>query len=163
LGGSEYLYRLHGLIRGQAPTIDLDAERRLQRLLVDAAAEDLLLSAHDCSEGGIAVTLAECCFDTGGLGATAALGLQSSAFGNFADVLFSESASRVVVSTSPEDLESLMSRAASAGVPANVIGSTGGSRLVLRVGDAVAVDVPVAEAEAIWATALERYFEKTVA
>ncbi len=67
---SEYLYRLHGLIRGQAPTIDLDAERRLQRLLVDAAAEGLLLSAHDCSEGGIAVTLAECCFDTGGLGAT---------------------------------------------------------------------------------------------
>ncbi len=118
LGGSEYLYRLHGLIRGQAPTIDLDAERRLQRLLVDAAAEGLLLSAHDCSEGGIAVTLAECCFDTGGLGATAALGLQS-AFGDFADVLFSESASRVVVSTSPEDLESLMSRAAAAGVPAS--------------------------------------------
>ncbi len=64
LGGSEYLYRVHGLIRGQAPALDLDAEKRLQRLLVDAAAEDLLLSAHDCSEGGLAVTLAECCFDT---------------------------------------------------------------------------------------------------
>jgi len=163
LGGSEYLYRLHGLIRGQAPTIDLDAERRLQRLLVDAAAEGLLLSAHDCSEGGIAVTLAECCFDTSGLGVTAALGPRPSGFGDFADVLFSESASRVVVSTSPEDLESLMSRAAAAGVPANVIGSTGGSRLVLRVGDVVAVDFPVDEAETIWATALERYFEKTVA
>ena len=71
LGGSEYLYRVHGLIRGQAPALDLDAEKRLQRLLVDAAAEGLLLSAHDCSEGGLAVTLAECCFDTGGIGVVA--------------------------------------------------------------------------------------------
>ena len=73
LGGSEYLYRVHGLIRGQAPVLDLDAEKRLQRLLVDAAAEGLLLSAHDCSEGGLAVTLAECCFDTGGIGLSAEL------------------------------------------------------------------------------------------
>ncbi len=149
LGGSEYLARLHGLIRGKAPTLDLEAEKRLQRLLVDAAAEGLLLSAHDCSEGGLAVTLSECCFDTGGIGVTA------SASASYA--LFSESASRVVVSTSHEDLELFLKRAAGAGVPAEVIGETGGSGIQLRAGD-VSIAISVAEAEQIWSTALERYF-----
>ena len=149
LGGSEYLARLHGLIRGKAPVLDLDAEKRLQRLLVDAAAEGLLLSAHDCSEGGLAVTLAECCFDTGGIGVTA------TASPSYA--LFSESASRVVVSTSHEDLEPFLKRAASAGVPAEVIGETGGSGIQLRAGE-VSIAISAAEAEQIWSTALERYF-----
>jgi phosphoribosylformylglycinamidine synthase len=165
LGGSEYLARVHGLIRGVAPTLDLDAEKRLQRLLVDAAAEGLLLSAHDCSEGGLAVTLAECCFDTGGLGVTSYAGPNFSSgipepelkFGP-TYALFSESASRVVISTSPEDLDALMTKAASAGVPAAVIGKTGGSRITIDVDDERAIDVSVEEAEAIWSTAIERYF-----
>jgi phosphoribosylformylglycinamidine synthase subunit PurL len=180
LGGSEYLYRVHGLIRGQAPTLDLDAERRLQQLLVAAAADGLLLSAHDCVAGGLAVTLAECCFDTGGIGVTASAssaGLSSpgpsSAGPNFSSgssepemafrptyALFSESASRVVVSTSPEDLELLLQRAAAAGVPAAVIGRTGGARIALAVEGAEGLDVDVAEAEAIWAGAIERYFDR---
>jgi phosphoribosylformylglycinamidine synthase len=68
LGGSEYLHALHGMINGEPPQLDLDAERRLQRFLVDVVGEGLLLSAHDCAEGGLAVALAECCFDTGGRG-----------------------------------------------------------------------------------------------
>src|SRR6185295_16002959 len=69
LGGSEYLKVVHGLVRGVPPSIDLDRERALQALLVDLAERRLMRSAHDCSDGGIAVTLAESCFDTGGAGA----------------------------------------------------------------------------------------------
>ena len=72
--------------------------------------------------------------------------------------LFSESASRVVVSASPEDLEALMSKAAAAGVPATVIGKTGGSRIAIDVDGKRAIDLSVEEAETIWSTAIERYF-----
>jgi phosphoribosylformylglycinamidine synthase subunit PurL len=172
LGGSEYLYRVHGLIRGQAPVLDLDAEKRLQRLLVDAAAEGLLLSAHDCSEGGLAVTLAECCFDTGGIGVVGDVrspGGPTPGGPNFSSAiktdlaLFSESASRVVVSTSPDNLETFLAKAKAAGVPAERIGRTGGTRIAISVAGADAVDVDVSDAEQIWSGALERYFDKTPA
>src|SRR6185295_7154168 len=63
LGGSEYLKTIHGLVRGDAPALDLAREAALLKVVTGAAAEGLLRSAHDCSDGGIAVTLAECCFD----------------------------------------------------------------------------------------------------
>src|SRR5712664_3964838 len=69
LGGSEYLKVMHDLVRGVPPALDLDLEHRLQTLLVTLAAERLMRSAHDCSDGGVAVTIAECCFDTIGIGA----------------------------------------------------------------------------------------------
>src|SRR3989442_5387961 len=69
LGGTEYLKVIHGLVRGVPPALDLAAERALQQLLVTLSEERLVRSAHDCSDGGIAVTLAECCFDTAGMGA----------------------------------------------------------------------------------------------
>jgi phosphoribosylformylglycinamidine synthase II len=163
LGGSEYLARIHGLIRGDAPSLDLHAEKRLQRLLVEGAAEGLFLSAHDCSEGGLAITLAECCFDTGGIGVTAmvsGVAGSGSGIGRLAAeaALFSESASRVVVSTSSEDLEALMQKAAAAGVPAAIIGTTGGSRITIGIDGERAIDMAVDEAEAIWSSAIERYF-----
>jgi phosphoribosylformylglycinamidine synthase len=167
LGGSEYLGRLHGLLRGMPPALDLDAEKRLQQLLVSLAAEGALLSAHDCSEGGIAVTLAECCFGTGRLGATIDLAeITTSADGagpewatDFA--LFAETASRVVVSVVPETKDAVLARAAASGVPAAQIGTTGGARLAIRVGAAPAIDVGVADAEHAWSTGLERYFVRS--
>ena len=66
LGGSEYLKVVYDLVRGVPPAIDLAAERALQLLLVALADARLIRSAHDCSDGGLAVTVAECCFDTGG-------------------------------------------------------------------------------------------------
>ena len=68
LGGSEYLKTIHGLVQGQPPELDLDKERALIALVTRAAAAGLLQSAHDCSDGGVAITLAECAFDTGGIG-----------------------------------------------------------------------------------------------
>src|SRR4029077_1774474 len=73
LGGSEYLKTVHGLVRGDAPELDLGRERALLSLVPSAAADGLLRSAHDGSDGGMAVTLAECCFDTGGVGTSVRL------------------------------------------------------------------------------------------
>jgi phosphoribosylformylglycinamidine synthase len=153
---------LHGLLRGQPPALDLEAEKRLQRLLVALAADGVLRSAHDTAEGGIAVTLAECCFDTDGLGATIALPYVATG-GEAAEwatdfALFSESVSRVVVSVAPDAKDELLARAASAGVPATVIGTVGRDRLTLRVRNSTAVDVRVKDAEHVWSTGLERYF-----
>ena len=69
-GGSEYLKVMQGAVAGTPPEVDLQAEKALQRLLVSATREGLLQSAHDCAEGGSAVTLAECSFGTDGIGLT---------------------------------------------------------------------------------------------
>jgi phosphoribosylformylglycinamidine synthase len=166
LGGSEYLKVVHDLVRGVPPALDLDAERALQALLVTLADQRLLRSAHDCSDGGLAVTVAECCFDTVGIGAEISideLRIAQDARINVAAALFGESASRVVVSVVPDDVPTTLERAAAAGVPAQVIGQTGGIRLRMVVGGRIAIDRPVDEAERAWSTAIERYFAKRVA
>jgi phosphoribosylformylglycinamidine synthase subunit PurL len=157
LGGSEYLKTVHGLVRGDAPALDLAREAALIRFVTESAAAGLLRSAHDCSDGGIAVTLAECCFDSGGTGVTAALGSELE--------LFSESASRIVVSADASNEEAILSRASAAGVPARRIGTTGGNRIAIRAGAANVnvIDIAIAEAEHLWATSLERHFKKAVA
>jgi len=155
LGGSEYLKTLHGLVRGDAPELDLPREAALIRLVIDSAASGLLRSAHDCSDGGIAVTLAECCFDTGGTGVTANLGSEIE--------LFSESASRIVVSVDASKEKALLARAAAAGVPSRRIGTTGGARITIGVNGAHVIDLAVSEAERLWGAALEQHFKKAVA
>jgi phosphoribosylformylglycinamidine synthase len=155
LGGSEYLKVVHGLVRGDAPALDLAREAALLKLVPAAAGAGLLRSAHDCSDGGIAVTLAECCFDTGGMGAAVELA--------GALELFSESASRVVVSVAASREREVLARAAAAGVPARRIGTTGGSRLEISIQGRKAIDVAVADVEQIWATALEQYFKRVAA
>ena len=69
LGGSEYLKTIHGLLGGRPPRLDLARARRLNQLMVDLVSNSLVASAHDCADGGLAVAVAECCFDTGGIGA----------------------------------------------------------------------------------------------
>ena len=164
LGGSEYLARLHGLLRGTPPALDLDAERSLQHLLVDAAASGLILSAHDCAEGGLAVALSECCFGTGGSGADVDVPSVDAAHPLVAEAtLFGESASRVIVSVGRDQIDALLARAREAGVPARAIGTTGGGRIRLRIEGQVAIDVDVAEAELAWQTGLEHYFTRSAA
>ena len=166
IGGSEYLKTQHGLIRGVVPALDLDAERRLQRLLVDLASEGRLLSAHDCAEGGLAVTVAECTFDTNGIGVEIDLspaGGELPAPWMVDATLFGESASRVVVTTASAEIDELLAAAQAAGVPATVIGTTGGGRIVVRIDGKMVVDVAVADAERAWTTALERYFARQAA
>jgi phosphoribosylformylglycinamidine synthase subunit PurL len=166
LGGSEYLATVHDLVRGLPPKLNLDVEKALQHLIVELAAERLIRSAHDCSDGGLAVTLAECCFDTGGAGAEVsidALNAGRDSRLNDAVALFGESASRVVVSVSPDNVTEILQRAALAGVLARVIGETGGNRLRIAVAGRVMIDVSVDEAERVWSTSIERVFARRVA
>ena len=161
LGGSEYLKVVHNLVRGCPPALDLARERALQRLLVDAATRGLIESAHDCSEGGLAVTLAECCFQSGGLGVDVTLPGETIAGRTdlgLAATLFGETASRVVVSVAERHADELMARAADAGVAARTLGRTGGRRFRIAVDGASVIDLAVTEAEGIWETGLSRYF-----
>jgi phosphoribosylformylglycinamidine synthase len=161
LGGSEYLNRLHGLTRGVPPSLDLTREAALQRLLVDGAASGLIRSAHDCAEGGVAVTVAECCFDTP-LGVEVMLAAVSSTTPGFIDVatLFGETASRAVVSTTAEQAPALLALAAAAAVPAAQIGTVGGDRVRVGVDGRVVIDQSLAEAEQIWSSALDDHFRR---
>jgi phosphoribosylformylglycinamidine synthase len=166
LGGSEYLKAVYGLVQGEPPALDLQAERGLQDLLVQLAGARLLRSAHDCSDGGLVVTLAECTFDTAGIGADVSIdgvSVAGDAEINRAAALFGESASRVVVSVTPDAATEVLKRAKTAGVPARVIGRTGGQELRVAVGGQLAIAVGVSEAERVWSGAVEHYFAKQVA
>jgi phosphoribosylformylglycinamidine synthase len=167
LGGSEYLKAIHGIVRGVPPLLDLGAERALQTLLVALADDRLIRSAHDCSDGGLAVALAECCFDTGGMGAEISVAGAAAEIRDeplrIAAALFGESASRVLVSCVQDDVAAVLERAAAANVPAQVVGATGGNLLRIVVDGRVAVDVTIDEAERVWSTAFEQYFIRRVA
>jgi phosphoribosylformylglycinamidine synthase len=166
LGGSEYLKMEYGVVAGRPPYLDLERERALQNLLVTLADARLLHSAHDCADGGLAVTVAESCFDTGGLGVDVKIDAVHVARDhsiNIAAALFSESVSRVVASAAPEAVSEVMSRAAAAGVPARAIGQTGGTTIRISVEDEPAIDVPVEDAERVWSDAVARHFSRRVA
>ena len=130
LAGSEYLAVVHGLVVGQ-PQVDLDLEARVQRLVVGLAVDGLLHSAHDCSEGGLAVALAESCI-LGGYGSTLEVPVELLEPDRWDAGLFGEAPSRVVVSTSSEAVPAVLLRARQAEVPAIRLGTVGGKSLVLR-------------------------------
>jgi phosphoribosylformylglycinamidine synthase subunit PurL len=160
LGGSEYLKTIHGLTRGVPPAVDLTRERALQQLLPALAARKLITSAQDISDGGLAVVLAECCFDTGGQGCEVNLPAASLSAAGIVPIdvatLFGESAGQVIVTAADGKADEIIATAKAAGVPARVIGRTGGESIAIRVDDRLAIDVKVGEAEEIWSTAIAR-------
>ena len=166
LGGSEYLKLVYDLVRGAPPALDLDRERALQELVIALVGERLIRSASDCSEGGLAVTVGECSFGTGGIGAELSVepvNVARNPHLNVAATLFGESASRIVVSVAGDAVTAVLKQAAAAGVPTRVIGRTGGDRLRIATGGDIVIDVSIEEAERVWSTAIERYFVKKVA
>ncbi|MGH9362037.1 MAG: AIR synthase related protein, partial [Thermoanaerobaculia bacterium] len=144
-GGSAYLRLLFGVEQGRPPAVDLDAEARLARLLRRLIADGCLSTAHDLSEGGLAVTLSEAAM-LGGLGATVRVALEG------AD-LFSETQARAVVACKPAVLERVLRAAEEAGVPAEEIGEAGGEALDIKAGDERLL-APVADLHRTWTTAL---------
>ncbi len=145
LGGSEWVWRKTGKVQGTPPSIDLAAEARLQKLLVSLCRRGLLTSAHDCSEGGIAVALAECAI-AGNTGATVSIP-------NGADKpssLFGEDPTRVIVSYLPAQEELVRRAATEAGVSLIALGRTGGDSLVIEGGPSWTVyEMAVAHAKAL--------------
>jgi phosphoribosylformylglycinamidine synthase subunit PurL len=147
LGGSEYLAVLHGRIAGTPPWIDLNVERRLHELVLAAAADRLLRSAHDVGQGGLAVALAECCFGGARHGVRVKLEAARS------DVaLFGESQSRMLISVRRREVSRLRDLARRHDIPMTVLGEVRGQSLV--VGDLV--DVPVETLYDGWRRTLER-------
>jgi phosphoribosylformylglycinamidine synthase len=139
LGGSAYWAEVRGFVGGRVPPVDLEGERRLQRLLVAAARRGLLRSAHDAAEGGLAVALAEAALGGpyAGEGFGARLELTSYAGSvPLEALLYGEDAGRVVVSCSPEHFQQLTALAREHRVPAYRAGRVGegSGDLELRVG-----------------------------
>ena len=136
LAGSEYLRQFHGLVAG-SPRIDLALEARVQRVLIEAANDRLLRSAHDCSHGGLAVTIAEACLHND-IGFTT----ERVRFRGRRDAaLFGEKASRVVVSVNESNVAALEALLARIEVPFVRIGVTGGDHLRLST----SIDMPLDE------------------
>ena len=151
LGGSEYLALIHGRKAGRPPRVDLQQEHALQRLMAEAAAQRLLRSAHDCSEGGLAVALAESCImDPHHLiGATVQFGFRNAEFGmkntrsaiRTDALLFGESAGRIIVSCDPRHAEAIEQLARQHKLPVARLGRVGGTRLAIAPWIDESVDV----------------------
>jgi len=125
LGGSEFAEVVLGTVSGTPPSLDLESEARLHAFLRECSLRDLLASSHDLSDGGLAVGLAECAI-AGGVGFTATI--PSDGLGPHV-ALFSESASRAVVTGRAGRESELEALAAEHGVPMTRLGLTGGSQL----------------------------------
>jgi phosphoribosylformylglycinamidine synthase len=147
LGGSAWAQAAHGHLGGQPPAVDLDAERALAAVLTGAASDGLLAAAHDLSDGGLAVALAESCL-RGGLGCRVALP------GDPFTYLFSESAARAVVAVRPGREAAFAALAAGHGVPAEALGTAGGGSLLVEG----CFEIPLDELAAVHAGPLPALF-----
>jgi phosphoribosylformylglycinamidine synthase len=150
LGGSEYLKLRTGKVSGACPELRLDDEYRLQACVREGVRLGLVRSAHDPSEGGLAVAVLESAFG-GGFGCQLLLqrgGLRLDA------LLFGESASRIVVSVSPEGESALKALCETHRVPFAKIGVTGGKRFAVSVDGEPVLDAPLAELKSIHESAL---------
>jgi phosphoribosylformylglycinamidine synthase II len=166
---SEYSKSIAEIVAGEPPAIDLAAEKRLQQFLVSVAAEGAIRSAHDISDGGLAVTLAESCFaaarfPVGARHAVPVLGATINLDDDSAPTeaaLFGEQGARAVVSVQPSTLAHLLESARQSGLAAHHIGqvtSNGAFRILLK-GRAV-IDSPVEALRDVWANSLERILAK---
>ncbi|HZA61151.1 MAG TPA: phosphoribosylformylglycinamidine synthase subunit PurL [Actinomycetota bacterium] len=144
VGGSEYAEVMLGKVSGMPPGLDFEREAALHRLLVDAASRNVLAAAQDCADGGVAVALAELALggETG-----FAVALPGDLPAHLA--LFSESASRAVVSVVPENVEAFEALGNEHGVPVARLGETGGPRMVIED-----VELTVAEARHVYESAI---------
>jgi len=151
-GSSEYAKEILGRIWGFPPSLELEKEAALQKAIVEMINQGLIESAKDCSEGGLAVTLAECGFARG-IGAQVDL----SSYGLVPEfVLFGEDASRILISCDPLNVGRIQQLAVQFGLSAESIGETVPDRLEICVAAVVAAAANVSELRDVWAGALER-------
>lgn len=156
LGGSEYLRWRFGLEVGEPPKLDWRLEKAVQTVCREGIRQGLIKSAHDCSEGGLAVCLAECCI-AGEIGATVELpteALVDEVGERFSALLFGETASRIIVTVASSALEDLRAIAMEHGCPMFVIGKVGGSKLRIAFAGKELVNEEVSNLKAVWSTAL---------
>lgn len=159
LGGSEYLRVVHGLETGAPPKLTVNLEQAVQRTCLDVIRNGLAKSAHDCSEGGLAVSLAESCIG-GSIGAKLFITNECGDKGIRTDaLLFGESQSRIVLTVMESQVKDVLKLAQSNGCPANVIGQVGGERLKLQFNEKQALDVSVSKSARVWHNAIPSIME----
>jgi len=152
LGGSEYLAVVHGLITGRPVAVDLAQEKRIQQTCRYLILQGWARSAHDGSEGGLAIALAESAFP-GGLGATINLPANSGVA-----VLFGEAPSRIIVSIRPQDRDQVLTHLNGVLHTGEFrwLGTVGGTDLTCTAGETVLFQEAVADLQDLWSHSLER-------
>ncbi|MGQ0792944.1 MAG: phosphoribosylformylglycinamidine synthase subunit PurL [Deltaproteobacteria bacterium] len=149
IGGSEYLKTIHGLAAGLPPRINLRAEANLIKALLDAAELGLISSAHDISEGGLAIALAEACFNPSGVAGVQIKPIHGRIRADA--LLFGESQSRALISADKKNVRAIEKIAEASGVPMQMIGSVGGERFHI----AGLIDLSAEAAHRAWAGGFE--------
>jgi phosphoribosylformylglycinamidine synthase len=151
-GSSEYAKEILGAVWGYPPELDLEKEATLQRAMVTLIQAGLVGSVHDCADGGLAVSLAECALPKGvGLKVNLKLRDLPAEF-----VLFGEDASRVVLSCDAGNLARIQQVAGEYGLFADVLGETGGDRVEIALDGNTTVSATVAELGEAYENALEK-------
>ncbi len=165
LGGSEYLKVLHHREQGSPPFLSLETEKALHDFILKMIREGVVQSAHDCSDGGLSVALAECCVSAPDTRRGAVVKLPLDTLRRDA-LLFGESQSRVVLSVKPEIVDQVLNRAWDSGIPAMKIGTVGGDRFIIDVekgqwSEGCRIDLPVDQLHDRWAFSIERALNQT--
>ena len=150
-GSSEYAKEILGAVWGQPPALDLKKEAALQSCLIELIQSNLVESAHDCSEGGIAVALAECSLPRN-MGATLTLPADDSPD---EIALFGEEASRIVISCDPAKTQDIEKIASNYDITAELLGQTASKNLEIKRGTRSLVNVSVSELKKVWSDALK--------
>jgi phosphoribosylformylglycinamidine synthase len=158
LGASEYALVTRGKVEGRVPRLDLELERRVHEACLKIIQAGLVESAHDCSDGGLSVAIAESAFSSY---RKAAIGCEVKIEGELsqAALLFSETPSRIVLSAAMQDADKILEIAQAQNVSASVIGRTGGDRLMINVNGETIVNRSVAEVESAWRGVLPQTLE----
>ena len=159
IGGSEYLQLIHGLKSGWIPRLDLERERAVQNTCLEVIRAHLVSSAHDCSEGGLAVTLAECCISNFGKERGAIIELE--AFPEILSIrmdalLFGETQSRILISCHPRNFPQIQRVARRNKVPCARLGVVTGNRLTIRRIKKRVLDLSLKELREKWRKGLSR-------
>ena len=150
-GGSAWAHVVHDHLGGLPPSVDLDSERIMATVLGEASSAGMLASAHDLSDGGLAVALAESCL-RGGLGCEVSL---TALAGDAFTALFSESAARAVVSVTPGRESEFADLCAAHGAPAHILGTAGGGSLTV----ADVFSVTLSDLRRVWEAPLPALFD----
>ena len=147
IGGSEYLHTQFDLVAGDIPVLDLELEARTQSTLRELIEGGLLQSAHDCSDGGLAIALVESAV-AGKLGCELALDDELSA----ASSLFSESQSRILISCVSDKVDAVLDTLQARNLPFSVLGDVGGTQLIIKD----KINFPLEELAQVWSNSLEQ-------
>ncbi len=159
LGGSYYLQSAFNKKEGTCPKVDLDAEMNLQNLLIGQIEEGRICAAHDLSEGGLLVCLAEMLFDAHGLGASVSLPDLGSS-GRLDALLFGESQARAIIAVKPEKCDAVIQAAKNLGVSAHAMGKTDdSSQLKVEVAGTSVINADVSGLKNAWESAIPKHME----